>query len=100
MLFTIIAIVVIAYLITKLYAEDLKNEFEGYGEMLKDWTGIFCKEELGQEFKLAGYEIVEAFKAFIEPLKTLGQIGLVILAPVLLPLLNILITIVNVHKRK
>lgn len=101
MLFTIITLaVVLSYMSVKLYAWDLKNEFTGFGNFLKDWVGCFSKAELGQEFKLFGYELVEAFKAFLLPIKTLGTIVLVVCAPVLLFVVNILTALVKVHKRK
>lgn len=101
MLFTIIALVVVlSYMAVKLYAQDLKNEFTGFGNLLKDWVGCFSKAELGQEVKLFGYELVEAFKAFLLPIKTLGTITLVVFAPVLLFVVNILTALVKVHKRK
>lgn len=101
MLFTIIALaVVLSYMTVKLYTQDLKNEFTGFGNFLKDWVGCFSKAELGQEVKLFGYELVEAFKAFLLPIKTLGTTVLVVFAPVLLFVVNILTALVKVHKRK
>lgn len=101
MLFTIIALVVVlSYMAVKLYAQDLKNEFTGFGNLLKDWVGCFSKAELGQEVKLFGYELVESFKAFLLPIKTLGTITLVVFAPILLFVVNILTALVKVHKRK
>ncbi|AHY26804.1 hypothetical protein vB_AbaP_Acibel007_33 [Acinetobacter phage vB_AbaP_Acibel007] len=100
MLFTIIALVVLSYMSVKLYAWDLKNEFTGFGDFLKDWVGCFSKAELGQEFKLFGYELVEAFKAFLLPIKTLGTIALVVFSPILLFVVNILTALIKVHKRK
>ncbi len=101
MLFTIIALaVVLSYMTVKLYTQDLKNEFTGFGSFLKDWVGCFSKAELGQEAKLFGYELVEAFKAFLLPIKTLGTITLVVFAPILLFVVNILTALVKVHKRK
>lgn len=101
MLFVIIALVVVlAYVSTKLYSWDLKNEFAGFGDFLKDWVCCLSKAELGQEFKLLGYELVEAFKSFLLPIKTLGLILAVTVAPVLLFVVNILTAIVKVHRRK
>lgn len=101
MLFTIIALIVIlSYMSYKLYAWDLKNEFTGFGELLKNWVGCFSKAELGQEVKLLGYELWESIKGFITPIKTLGLILGVVVAPVLFFVLNILLAIIKVHKRK
>lgn len=101
MLFTIIALVIVlSYMAVKLYAQDLKNEFTGFGGLLKDWVGCFSKAELGQKIKLFGYELVEAFKAFLLPIKTLGTIVLVVFAPILLFVGNILVALVTVHRRK
>lgn len=101
MLFVIIAlIVVLAYVSTKLYSWDLKNEFTGFGDFLKDWVGCFSKAELGQEFKLFGYELVEAFKSFLLPIKTLGLILAVIVAPVLIFIINVLTALIKVHRSK
>lgn len=101
MLFAIIALVIVlSYMSVKLYAWDLKNEFTGFGDFLKDWVGCFSKAELGQEIKLFGYELVEAFKAFLLPIKTLGTIALVVSSPILLFVVNILTALIKVHKRK
>lgn len=101
MLFTITALIVIlSYMSYKLYAWDLKNEFTGFGELLKNWVGCFSKAELGQEVKLFGYELLESIKSFITPTKTLGLILGVVVAPVLVFVVNILLAIIKVHKRK
>lgn len=104
MLFIIIIIialiVALSYTAYKLYSWDVKNEFTGFAGFLKDWVGCFSKAELGQEFKLAGYELVEAFKAFLLPIKTLGLIVAVIVSPILIFVINILTALIKVHRRK
>lgn len=101
MLFTIIALVIVlSYMSVKLYTQDLKNEFTGFGSFLKDWVGCFSKAELGQEIKLFGYELVEAFKSFLLPIKTLGTVVVVVFAPALVFVVSILTALIKVHKRK
>lgn len=94
-------VILVAYLAYVLYLDSLKYEFTAYIDWLPEWfQKVFKTSYVFEELKLIGYELLEVVKGLLLPLKTLGTLLTLVLAPLILPVLMIVYVIIERHNQR